>query len=227
VFREAVVIKMFDSIQAWFVHIADQVVAMPLYFAAPMMILVAIADSSLLSLPEVNDIITVMRVAHNPNEVLYFPFLPAVGSVIGCLILYRIARQGRKFITKRFQPKHLEKVEQLYRRWGLWALAIPAILPPPLPFKIFVATAGALGYPLRRFMMTIMIARMVRYYVWGVAAYFMREEVLQAIEWLKAHFGEVLIVVLSLIAFVIIARWIITFVRSRSLKNKTAASFTD
>ena len=218
---------MFDRIQAWFVHIADQVVGMPLYLAAPMMVLVAVADSSLLSLPEVNDIITVMRVAHNPNEVFYFPLLPALGSVLGCLILYRIARQGRNFITKRFQPKHLEQVERLYRRWGLFALAIPAVLPPPLPFKIFVATAGSLGYPLKRFALTILIARMARYYVWGIAAYFMREEVLRVIEWLKAHFSEVLIVVLSFVAMVIVIRWLITFFRSRSLKNKTTASFTD
>ena len=226
-FRQTVVVNMFDRIQAWFIHIADQIVAMPLGMAAPMMILVAVADSSLLSLPEVNDIITVLRVAHNPNEVFYFPLLPALGSVIGCLILYRIARQGRDFITRRFQPKHLEQVERLYRRWGLLALAVPAILPPPLPFKIFVATAGALGYPLKRFIVTILIARLVRYYVWGIAAYFMREEVLQALEWLKAHFGEVLIVVLLLAALGIITRWIITYVRSRSLKNKTATTFTD
>lgn len=225
--RQTAVRNMFDRIQGWFIHIADQVVGMPIYLAAPMMVLVAIADSSLLSLPEVNDIITVMRVAHNPNEVFYFPLLPAIGSVIGCLLLYRIARQGRNFITKRFQPKQLEQVERLYRRWGLLALAIPAMLPPPLPFKIFVATAGALGYPLKRFMATIMIARMVRYYVWGIAAYFMREEVLQAIEWLKAHFVEVLLIILTFVAAIIISRWVIIFARGRSLKNKTAASFTD
>ncbi|MBS1807182.1 MAG: VTT domain-containing protein [Acidobacteria bacterium] len=218
---------MFDRIQAWFIHIASQIVTMPLYWAAPMMILLAIADSSLLSLPEVNDIITVTRIAHNPNEVFYFPLFPAIGSVIGCLILYRIARQGRNFITKRFQPHLLEQVERLYNRWGLLALAIPALLPPPLPFKVFVAMAGALGYPLKRFVATIMIARTIRYYFWGIAAYFMREEVLKALEWLKSHFGEVLIGALSLVALIIIIRWVLLFNRSRALKNKTAASFTD
>lgn len=218
---------MFDRIQAWFIHIAGQVVTMPLYGAAPMMMLLAIADSSLLSLPEVNDIITVTRVAHNPNEVFYFPLFPAIGSVIGCLILYRIARQGRNFITRKFQPKLLDQVELLYRRWGLWALAIPAILPPPLPFKVFVAMAGALGYPLNRFIATVMIARTARYYFWGIAAYFWREEVLLALEWLKAHFEEILIGVLSLVAAGFIIRWVILFMRSRALKNKTAASFTD
>lgn len=200
---------------------------MPLYGAAPIMMLLAVADSSLLSLPEVNDIITVTRIAHNPNEVFYFPLFPAIGSVIGCLILYRIVRQGRNFLMKRFHPELLERVERLYRRWGLLALAIPALLPPPLPFKVFVAMAGALGYPLKRFMATIMIARTIRYYAWGVAAYFMREEVLRALEWLKAHFEEVLVGLLLLIAAGFIIRWIAIFIRTRIAKSKTVSSFTD
>lgn len=218
---------MFDKIQAWFVHVAGQVVTMPLYWAAPMMMLLAIADSSLLSLPEVNDIITVTRIAHNPNEVFYFPLFPAIGSVIGCLVLYRIARQGRNFITKKFHPQLLDRVEWLYRRWGLLALAIPALLPPPLPFKVFVAMAGALGYPLKRFVATIMIARTIRYYFWGIAAYFMREEVMIALEWLKAHFEEVLIGILAVIGLGFIIRWIVFFIRTRALKSKPVSSFTD
>lgn len=197
----------FDSIQAWFSSVATQIVVMPMYWAAPMMALIAIADSSLLSLPEVNDIITVTRIAHNPHEVYYFPLFPAVGSLIGCLILYRIARQGRKFLTSKFDSKLLVRVEDLYRRWGLLALAIPALLPPPLPFKVFVATAGALGYPLRKFILTVLIARLIRYYSFGIAAYFFREEVLQAIEWSKDHFPEILIVLLVLILIGIFINW--------------------
>ena len=197
----------FDWLQAWFSSVATQIVAMPIYWAAPMMALIAIADSSLLSLPEVNDIITVTRIAHNPHEVYYFPIFPAVGSLAGCLILYRIARQGRKFLTSRFEPKLLLRVEALYRRWGLLALAIPALLPPPLPFKVFVASAGALGYPLRKFILTILIARLIRYYSFGIAAYFFREEVLRAIDWIKEHFLEILIVLLILIAIGVLTNW--------------------
>ena len=121
----------------------------------------------------------------------------------------------------------LERVEALYRRWGLLALAIPALLPPPLPFKIFVATAGALGYPLKRFIITILLARMIRYYFWGIAAYFMREQVLQALEWLKSHFAEVLIGALVLVALAIIIRWIVLFVKNRAVKKDAAASAMD
>lgn len=214
----------FDSIQAWFSSVATQIVVMPIYWAAPMMALIAIADSSLLSLPEVNDIITVTRIAHNPHEVYYFPLFPAVGSLIGCLILYRIARQGRKFLTSKFDSKLLVRVEDLYRRWGLLALAIPALLPPPLPFKVFVATAGALGYPLRKFILTVLIARLIRYYSFGIAAYFFREEVLQAIEWSKDHFPEILIVLLVLILIGIFINW---WLRLRQEKSNLMDSSSD
>ncbi|MDQ1560206.1 MAG: hypothetical protein QOD32_3266, partial [Pyrinomonadaceae bacterium] len=64
-------------------------------------------------------------------------------------------------------------------------LAIPALLPPPMPFKIFVATAGALEYPRWRFMITIMIARSIRYYVEGILAVYYGRHVLEFIE----HYG--------------------------------------
>src|SRR5437870_6076952 len=113
---------MFDRLEEWFSRISAQIIQMPVYAAAPMMILVGALDSSLLSLPEVNDYITIYRIAHNPIEVYYFPLFPAIGSVIGCLVLYRIAQRGEQFIVRRFHPRHLERVEALYRRWGLFAL---------------------------------------------------------------------------------------------------------
>ena len=63
-------------------------------------------------------------------------------------------------------------------RFGFLAIGIPAILPPPLPFKIFVATAGALEYPRWKFLLTVMIARSFRYYVEGILAVFYGQRVL-------------------------------------------------
>jgi len=56
---------------------------------------------------------------------------------------------------------------------------VPALLPPPMPFKIFVATAGALQFPRRRFLLTILIARSLRYYTEGTLAVFYGERVLR------------------------------------------------
>jgi membrane protein YqaA with SNARE-associated domain len=224
-------VHLFDWIAGWlqwvkeFVFgVAAQVMEMPVYWAAPMMVFIGAADSSLLSLPEVNDIITVTRVAKKPNEVWFFPLFPAIGSVIGCLLLYAITRGGSQQITKRFHPEALKKVEQLYRRWGFLALAIPAVLPPPLPFKIFVAAAGALGYPRGRFAATVMIARTVRYYFWGFAAWFYREEVLQAIKWLEAHFFVVIGAAVGLVVLFFIIRALVIYTRRRTPEAQSSYS---
>ncbi len=217
---------MFDWFKDWFYEISRQVIDLPIYAAAPLMIFVGALDSSLLSLPEVNDYITIVRIAHIPNEVYFFPLLPAIGSVIGCLVLYRIVRGGGQFLERRFKSEQLDRIKALYRRWGLLALVIPALLPPPMPFKIFVVTAGALGYPLRRFAVVILIARSVRYYFWGVLAYFFRDEVLRVLQWLEVHFFTVLGVTLGLLALVLLVRWVTIRVRSRTARQRAEATYS-
>lgn len=218
---------MLDWLKEWFLEISRQVVVAPVYWAAPLMVVVGALDSSLLSLPEVNDYITVARVANNPLEVYYFPLFPALGSVLGCLVLYRIARRGEQFISKRFHPQHLNRVKELYRKWGLLALVIPALLPPPMPFKIFVAAAGVMNYPMGRFTLVIMLARLARYYFWGILAYFFRNEVRRMIDWLGEHVLEVLGILLGLALMILLVRWATARLRRPAVKSKTQISFSD
>lgn len=218
---------MFEWFLEWFNNVSEQVKILPVYFAAPIMIFIGALDSSLLSLPEVNDYITAYRVAHNPSEVYYFPLFPAIGSVIGCLVLYRIAQRGEQFVTKRFHPRHLDSVKEIYRKWGVFALVIPALLPPPMPFKIFVVVAGALNYPPARFATVIMIARTVRYYFWGWVAFFFREEVLQILSWLESHLIEILGVIIALFVLLFVGRRVFARLRSQTPERETQASYTD
>jgi membrane protein YqaA with SNARE-associated domain len=149
------------------------IIGVPMYIAGPSMILIGALDSSILSLPEINDYLVVMRCATDHKAVFYFPLFAALGSVAGCLVLYSIVRRGgQAILRRRFRRDHIERVERAYARFGFLALAIPALLPPPMPFKIFVATAGTLEYPKWRFVLTIAIARGVRYYVEGILAIF-------------------------------------------------------
>ncbi|HEY0005121.1 MAG TPA: VTT domain-containing protein [Pyrinomonadaceae bacterium] len=159
------------------------VISVPMYVAAPSMIIIGALDSSLLSLPEINDYLVVMRCARDPSAVLYFPLFAAAGSVLGCLLLYTILRRGgQAVLRRRFRADHIVRVERAYARFGFLALAVPALLPPPMPFKIFVATAGTLEYPRWRFIVTIMIARSLRYYIEGTLAVFYGEHVLDFIK---------------------------------------------
>jgi len=166
------------------------IVEVPIYVAGPAMVVIGALDSSLLSLPEINDYLVVMRCYSDPKAAFYFPLFAALGSVIGCMLLYTILqRGGQAVLRKRFRAEHIERVERAYARYGFLTLAIPALLPPPMPFKIFVATAGALEYPRWRFMTTIMIARSLRYYIEGALAVYYGRQVLEFIE----HYGLMLL----------------------------------
>jgi len=170
---------MFD----WLSSIGDwlerYVIGLPIYYAAPAMIAIGALDSSLLSLPEINDYLVVGRCIKQPSAAFYFPLFAAIGSVIGCLVLYTIMRRGgQALLRRRFKRENIERVERAYARYGFLAIAIPALLPPPMPFKIFVATAGTLEYPRWKFLVTVMIARSFRYYVEGILAVFYGRRVL-------------------------------------------------
>jgi membrane protein YqaA with SNARE-associated domain len=155
------------------------VIGMPLYIAGPAMIIIGALDSSLLSLPEINDYLVVGRCYKYPTAAFYFPLFAAAGSVLGCNLLYSIVRRGgQAVLRKRFKLEQIKRVERAYEKFGFLAIGIPAILPPPLPFKIFVATAGALEYPRWKFLLTVMIARSFRYYVEGILAVFYGRRVL-------------------------------------------------
>lgn len=157
----------------------EGIISLPLYIAAPAMVIIGALDSSLLSLPEINDYLVVGRCIKYPTAVFYFPLFAAFGSVLGCWLLYSIMRRGgQALLRKRFKLQSIKKVERAYERFGFFAIAIPAILPPPLPFKIFVATAGTLEYPRWKFLLTVMIARSFRYYVEGTLAVFYGRRVL-------------------------------------------------
>ena len=170
---------MFDWLTAVGRWLEQYVISVPIYIAAPAMVLIGALDSSLLSLPEINDYLVVGRCYKYPSAAFYFPLFAALGSVLGCLLLYTIMRRGgQALLRKRFKPESIKRVERAYERFGVFAIAIPAILPPPLPFKIFVATAGTLEYPRWKFLLTVMIARSVRYYVEGILAVYYGRRVL-------------------------------------------------
>jgi membrane protein YqaA with SNARE-associated domain len=171
---------MFDWLRALTFRLGKFIVHVPFYVAGPAMILIGALDSSLLSLPEINDYLVVARCYTHPHTAFFFPLFASTGSVLGCLLLYTILqRGGLAVLHRRFKLEHVQRVERAYARFGIFALAIPALLPPPMPFKIFVATAGALQFPRRKFLLTILIARSLRYYTEGILAIYYGERVLR------------------------------------------------
>ena len=205
---------MFDWLNAIALWLERYIISVPLYIAAPAMVLIATLDSSLLSLPEINDYLVVGRCYKYPTAVFYFPLFAAAGSVLGCLLLYTIMRKGgQALLRKRFKVESIKRVERAYARFGVFAIAIPAILPPPLPFKIFVATAGTLEYPRWKFLLTVMLARSFRYYVEGILAVFYGRRV---ILFMKDN-GLVVLSIVASLALIAIVTY--TIVNRRRIKK--------
>jgi membrane protein YqaA with SNARE-associated domain len=198
---------MFDWLHAIGRRLGYFIVHVPIYVAGPAMILIGALDSSLLSLPEVNDYLVVARCYTHPETAYLFPLFPAIGSLIGCFLLYTILRRGgQAVLRRRFRIDHVQRVERVYARFGILALAVPALLPPPMPFKIFVATAGALQFPRRRFLVTILLARSLRYYVEGTLAVFYGQRVAR---FLQAN-GIIIVSVVSGICLIALAIYLLS-----------------
>lgn len=138
--------------------------AVALGLGAPGLFLAAIADSSFLSLPEVVDILLIFMVTQHKSRVLLYATSATLGSIVGCLLLYGVGRKGDQFIMRRFNAQRVERTLAAFRRYGIMAVLIPSLLPPPAPFKIFVLLSGAAGISTGRFVVAIAIGRGIRYF---------------------------------------------------------------
>ena len=211
---------MYDWLLAIARWLEVNVIGLPVYLAAPAMIVIGALDSSLLSLPEINDYLVVGRCFKDPRAAFYFPLFAAIGSVLGCFLLYSIVRRGgQAVLRKRFNVENIKRVERAYERFGFLAIGVPAVLPPPLPFKIFVATAGALEYPRWKFLLTVMIARSLRYYIEGILAVYYGRRVLLFIR-------DNGIVVVSIVATIVLIGFLIYFLINRRRNANTQTERT-
>ncbi len=148
----------------------DWVPALALGLGAPGLFLAAIADSSFLSLPEVVDILLIWMTTQHKSRMILYATSATLGSVIGCLILYTVGRKGDQFIARRFSADRMERALAAFRRYGVMAVLIPSLLPPPMPFKIFVLLAGAAGISTGRFVVAVTIGRGIRYFAEALLA---------------------------------------------------------
>jgi membrane protein YqaA with SNARE-associated domain len=160
--------------------------------------LVAFLDSTFLPFPSVNDLLLMDLSILAPSRMLYYASMSTLGSVIGCVLLYAIARKGEEAAFHERAGKRAAGVRHWIERYGFLSLLVAALLPPPTPFKFFVIAAGALGMELRPLVVALVIARSLRFYGEG---YFAVRYGQRAIQLLSQHkLGFVLASVLSVLA---------------------------
>ena len=123
-------------------------------------------DNSLVPLPGIMDVATILLAARQEKLWLYYAVMATAGSVLGGFATYRVARKGGKeALEHRFTRRKVDKVCKIFERWGFGAIAIPAFLPPPVPMVPFLLAAGAMQYPSRKFLVALTLGRISRYMV--------------------------------------------------------------
>jgi membrane protein DedA with SNARE-associated domain len=150
---------------------------------------IALLDSSFLSFPQVNDLLIIVLSTKYPERMPYYAGMTTIGSLIGCFLLYGVARRGGEvFLRKRLKGRYVDRAIKLYQRHGLLAVVVPALLPPPVPFKVFVLLAGAAAVSPLRFAIAVGIGRGIRYFGQGYLAVLYGE---QAADFMREHGTEV------------------------------------
>ncbi|MGH9340158.1 MAG: YqaA family protein [Acidobacteriota bacterium] len=192
--------------------ISSQLYAFALGLGGPGLFFIALTDSSFLSIPEGNDIlIVILSTGRGWDEMSYYVAMTILGSVSGCALLYLFGRRGGGYVQSWFRRRRIEDIKHLYQKWGLWTIFVPAILPPPTPFKIFVLSAGVFEVPFSRFLLAVSVGRSIRYFMWGVLAVLYGEAVREFMVQNLHKIGTILII-LFLGA---IAGYIIIWLRTR------------
>lgn len=133
--------------------------------------ILAALDSSFLSFPQVNDLLIIYLSTKYPARMPYYAGMTTAGSLLGCYLLYAVAwRGGEAFLRRRFSGARVNRGLALYQRHGLLAVIVPSLLPPPVPFKLFVLLAGAARVSPLKFGAAIVIGRGIRYFGQGYLA---------------------------------------------------------
>jgi membrane protein YqaA with SNARE-associated domain len=170
-------------------------------------------DSSVIPLPGSMDVLTVFLSARNEQLWVYYALMATVGSVVGGFVTYRLARKGGKeTLARRFPPRKLKKVYEIFERWGLGAIAIPALLPPPVPMVPFLFAAGTMQYPVRKFLFALTLGRGVRY---ALLAFLGARYGRPILTFISKHGHPVLWIVIGLLAAVGVALFVVFGVRRR------------
>jgi membrane protein YqaA with SNARE-associated domain len=132
--------------------------------------LVAFLDSSVLSFPFITDALVMRMCMERPGRTLYYAAMATAGSLVGCIWIYLLAKKGGEVYFHRHGGRAALKAKRWVDNHAFLSLFIPAILPPPMQFKVFVLAEGVFQVPMRTFVLALVLGRGLRYVAEGLFA---------------------------------------------------------
>ena len=195
---------MTSPLSAW----KQKVVAFAGVLGAPGLFLISFLDSSVLTFPVINDLLLIELAIQHPARMVLYALMAATGSVLGCVLLYFIARKGDEAFFHKKAGARAHAIRHAVEQNGFLGMLVAALLPPPTPFKIFVLAAGVFEVPLVSFTSAITLARLIRYLGIGYLAIRYGNDALPFLRQHKLQTAAVLVafVILSYVASRLILR---------------------
>jgi membrane protein YqaA with SNARE-associated domain len=167
---------------------------------------IAFADSALVGMPV--DFIVATYVHQDRRRLLLYIAMASLGSALGSIPLYIIGYLGgEKVLRKRISEGRFLKIHRSFERHEFWALMFPGMLPPPMPFKIFVLGAAVFEMRFRDFLVAIFLGRFVRFGVLSVLVLWFGPQIVGLVGGVaKRHWILVLVAVASGICLWLVLR---------------------
>jgi membrane protein YqaA with SNARE-associated domain len=184
-----------------------KIVAFAGALGAPGLFLISFLDSSVLTFPVINDLLLIDLSIQHPERMPLYALMAALGSLLGCVLLYFIARKGGEAFFHRKAGDRAHTIRHWVERNGFGGMLVAALLPPPTPFKFFVFAAGVFEVPLVSFASAIALARLIRYFGVGYLAVKYGNDALPLLQRHKLTVALLLIVIVA--ASYLLSRWIL------------------
>jgi len=170
----------------------QKIVAFASGLGAPGLFLISFLDSSVLTFPVINDLLLIELSIQRPARMILYASMAALGSLLGCVLLYFLARKGGEAVFRKKAGARADAIRHWLERNGFGGMLVAALLPPPTPFKFFVLAAAVFRLPLMSFSAAIALARVLRYFTVGYLAV---RYGAQALPYLSEHKLQVVVVV--------------------------------
>jgi membrane protein YqaA with SNARE-associated domain len=173
-----------------------------LLLGVPGLLAIAFLDSAAVPIMGGSDAVVLLLAWQRPMQVLPIILAAAVGSMLGCLVLYKVGRAGGEKGLARFSAERRVRVKQKLDRNAFVAVMAGVAAPPPFPTKLVILAAGAFGVRRMKFVNGVLVGRLLRY---SVLAYVGARFGNQAAGMLKEHYPAfALLLVAASILYVLV-----------------------
>ena len=158
------------------------------------------------------DLLSAWLAARDPDLWPYYAAMATVGAVIGAWITYRLGqRAGSRWLSVRIGVHRTAQINSALSHYGAGAILVSTLAPPPFPAAMFFLAAGAAQYPARKFGLTLVVGRAIRYSVFAMIAAHYGRHILRYFR----HPAQFLVPSLAITGALILAAAIYLFSRRR------------